>query len=204
LPTFIDWLKIQRESNFRQRYGINLTVILHTACIIEGFLYELLSSECGTPTYKKSIDDRLLIDLNKRLDNASWLQYQELFKIVFGKKITEFTTPENWKAVTMLFQLRNLLTHGKTIELKFYTKEQVEPVLSGKFATLYTYFKEIKLIDTKSKFFLPGAVDFVSSESADFFYNETKFLLGQLYQKIGKSKKYNGLIAQSYEIAFEK
>jgi hypothetical protein len=202
LPTFISWLLKQRKRNIRQAYGINLTVILHSACIIEGFLYELMSSECGTPVYKKSIDDRLLIDLNQRLDNASWQLYQDLFKIVIGKKISDFTTHENWKAVIILFQLRNLLTHGKTIELKFYNKERVEPVLSGKYSTLYTYYKEIKLIDIKSDDFIPGAVDFVTSESADYFYNETKFLLEQLNEKIGKSESYNGLISDSYDIAF--
>ncbi len=202
LPDFIEWLKKQRNRKNKQTYSINLTIILHSACIIEGFLYEMLSFESGTPTYKKDISDRLLIDLNMRLENASWLVYQDIFKIVFGKRIIDYTTNQNWKALTMLFVLRNMLTHGKTLELKFYDKKQFEPVITGKYSTIYTYFKEIKLIDTRSKDFTPGGIDFVNEDSADFFYKEAKFLMEQLYKKLILKSNWLGPVEESYKNAF--
>lgn len=199
LPDLIDWLIKKRQLKKSPSYGINLTIILQTACLIEGFLYELISTEIGTPVYKKSLNDRLLIDLNLRLENASWILYQDLFKIVFAKKISDYTTNHNWKAINMLFNLRNMLTHGKTVELKFYDDKQLEPIFTGKYSNLYSYYKEVKLIDVKSKAFIAGNVDFVSMESADYFYQEGKFLLEQLYLKIGNT---NEQIATSYEMAF--
>lgn len=204
IPEFVKWLKGNRDNEKEEVYAINLTIILHSATLLEGFIYQLLVEECGTPSYNKDIDDRLLIELNKRLENASWKNYQELFILIIGKKLSDFTNQKNWKSINMLFQLRNSLTHGKSIELKFYNKYQREPVISGKNKTIYNYFKEIKLIDVNSKEFLPGAVEFVTSESADYFFSETLSLIDTLYLKIGKSDEYQGLIADAYEWVFEK
>lgn len=202
MPKFIDWLKNQRKFNPNETFGINLTIILQSATLIEGYLYELLSGECEGPLYNKSMEDRLLIDLNNRLSKASWLNYQELFLLIIGKKLSDFIDKESWKAINILFQLRNLLTHGKSVELKFYSRSQKEPEIKGKYKTIYEYYKEVKIIDVKSDDFAPGAVGFVTSESADFFFRKSRNLMDILYEKIGKSEKYNGLIAESYEWVF--
>jgi hypothetical protein len=201
LPSFIEWLKNKR-SETKHYYSINLTILFHSTCIIEGFLFQLLTDNCGHPCENKTMEDRLQIDLFKKLESASWLQYVEFFQLISGKKLSELTDNETWKAITILFQLRNQLTHGKYLELNFKTLERSEPLINGKYAHIYTYYKEVGLIDPKREDFVPGIVSFVTSESADFFYLKTKKLLEDILKGY-PDENWLGIVKEAYDLAFE-
>src|SRR6476646_4062117 len=131
IPDFMEWLKTLQTST--HSYGANLTMILHSTTLIEGFLFDLLETEIGLPIQTKKLSDRLLVDLNKKLEKAAWLNYIDIFELVTTKKLSSLTDNQTWKGINMLFQLRNMLTHGKTIEVKYYSANLNEPRLTSKY-----------------------------------------------------------------------
>ena len=147
-----------------------------------------------------SFEDRLLIDLRKRLENASWAQYVELFELITGKKLNAHTQNETWKAIIVLFQMRNMLTHGKTIELKFYRDNPNDAKLTTKYSNVLTYLKEVGIIDTKDPKFNPRRISLVTDATSDFFHKMTVQFISDIY-----IKHFNGresMMSDSFEIAF--
>jgi len=199
IPNFIKWLQILRKKS-KHSHSINLTIILHSATLIEGLLFDMLESEMGRPVRTKRLEDRLLIELIRRLENSTWTQYIEIFELVANKKLSSFTNNQTWKGINALFHLRNMLTHGKSFELKFYKDNPKEPKITTKYSNIVNYLKEVKVINTKEKGYNPKLMSIITNESADHFYKLTDKFLGDLYKKHIKNNIPE--TTDSYENAF--
>lgn len=71
LPSLIKFLRKSRHENFNEMYCMNISIILHSATIIEGFLTELLSEFIGENSEDSSLEDRINHELNQRIDRSS-------------------------------------------------------------------------------------------------------------------------------------
>ena len=109
LPSFVEFLRKSRIKNLKLNGAFNISIILHSATIIEGFISQLLNDNLifidNSPTFK----GRLEIEFSQRVEKSSWNELQQLYKLMFGNDLSSETENEIWKGVSTLFTLRNIL-----------------------------------------------------------------------------------------------
>lgn len=202
LPSLIEFLRKSRLENFNVMYCMNISIILHSATIIEGFLNELLSDGIGENINNKTIEDRLNHELNQRIDKSSWGDLQYLYKLIFGNELFRDVDNGTWKTVTSLFDFRNMLTHGKIIRLSVFKEKGVRKArFFGKYENVYNFLanekKVIEKIDLNTEF--PN-FSLITNKSADLYWETTISFLRQIFE-IRRNKVPT--MESSFEIAFE-
>jgi hypothetical protein len=199
IPKYLEWLFKQRK-NKNPIYGINLSIILHSCTLIEGFIYDVLEEEIGTPQVKKfkKLEERLYNELCLKLQIATWTNYISLFELITNQKLSQLTDNETWKGISVLFQLRNMMTHGKSIEIVIHRESENSVTLNNKYPSIISYLKEVGI---KSPTLPVPTTPLISNESADHFYGLTKKFIQDLHQNYLIPK--NGEIWDSFAIAFE-
>ncbi|WP_460219410.1 hypothetical protein [Psychroserpens sp. MEBiC05023] len=200
LPELNDYLISLRKNN-RLEYSLNISIIMNSAIIVEGFLYETIKDHVGEMVWNKTISDRLNTEFNKRLDNSSWNELINHFQTVFDFGLNSLTEPENWKAIMILFSFRNMLTHSKPImfSVKMINKKPVMRHL-GNYEKVYQFLVEKKLIN-KIDFYESMETELINSKIADFFWNEAQTFINNV---VKQSTDIQGLpVEQSLKIAFE-
>lgn len=201
LPSLIEFLRKSRLDNFNEMYCMNISIILHSATIIEGFINEVLSEFIGENVDDKSLEDRLNHELNQRIDKSSWGDLQYLYKLIFGNDLSQVVDNDTWKGINSLFDFRNMLTHGKIIRLSVFVENGIRKAkFSGKYDKVYNFLanekKVVEKIDLKREF---PTVDLITNESADLYWKMTLRFINQLFEV----HKINvPLIINSFEIAF--
>jgi hypothetical protein len=194
IPKFIEWLRDHRTDPVASR-SVEYTIVILSTTLIEGFLFDLIAEEIMVPAKIKKLEDRLIVDMNKRLANASWLNYIELFKLATGIDLNKLTSNDTWKGINILFQLRNLLIHGNVIEVVYYTKKLNEPVYNSKYKHIYNYLLELKIIQDRFIKLKPNDLnifkeepDLLSKEAIDHFWTLTNSLINDIYNNYVKSE----------------
>jgi len=196
IPNYINWLSKQRKRKVKIS-GINLTIILHSATLIEGFLYDVLEEEIGFSEDQSSLENRLYNELYMKLQAAAWTNYISLFELITNKKLLTLTDNETWKGITMMFQLRNMVTHGKSIEITIDKQKPKEHTVNKKYTAVISYLNEIGI---RSPDLPVPTTPLLSDESADHFYKLTVKFIGDIHANYLIPK--NGQSWDAYEIAF--
>lgn len=168
----IDFLYSSRKNLERkqkdEKIGINYSIILMCACLIEGKLEndlkELLQHRSNVfndlevkDFYKRRINGTVmnkLIDLTE--DNISRTtgigNFESLFKLLSYKRTPEkYSDYANWEGITVLFNFRNVLPHGREISAKrilaWWTDDNWKDEFKGGYSATEKYLIKKKFIE---------------------------------------------------------
>lgn len=182
IPPLIGWLTEARNRQTKLlapdvRSGINFSIILNSACYIEGALesgvWALLDQR---PHEEDPLCAALRDDLKRRFSRefTGAEGYNELFKLVVGVAASDLAKVKPlWEGIVCLFHLRNVLAHGRAIthELDFHVdpSSRWQEEICGATAKAREYLLKKKLIPPK-----PTALDdewfFLRDEVADHLW----------------------------------
>lgn len=180
IPPWIEWQKKQRSSPDLPegiRAGINFSIILASACFIEGNFERILikninaSGEHSVPLYKRLIDD-LRLRVAKTTGSEG---YDEVFALVVGKKASEtIGEPALWENIKTLFYFRNVIAHGRAVGYKLYFPPGVggfwEEEFSGGYKKVEDFLLKKGLLE--SRHIEDGSNwHYFADEVADFFWS---------------------------------
>ena len=168
------------------RAGLNFCIILGSACYLEGVLEAGLKSflwmrrDIYNKSRSRNINvrrsmncwfNRVEEDMELRIRTATGAEgYNELFELLIGRQLSELEKiAPLWEGITVLFQLRNVLGHGR--EVKAYQIVSVTPIeekFQGGYRRAEDYLRKRKLINKK---FTDAHSDFIflSDAVADHF-----------------------------------
>lgn len=179
IPPWIEWQTKQRASldiSESIRAGINFSIILASACFIEGNFERILikninaSGEHSLPLYKRLIDD-LRLRVAKTTGSEG---YDEVFALVVGRKANESIGDSVlWENIKTLFFFRNVIAHGRAVGYKLYFPLSVggfwEEEFSGGYKKVEDFLLKKGLLESRH---IEEASNwhYFSNEVADFFW----------------------------------
>ena len=104
-----------------QKPGVYYFAIVASACYLESVLEEFSNLWC---TAKASGDSgfysRLMEAISKDVSRATGLDaWKKWLRVLYDIEFTEIVA-EDWKALEVLFQLRNQLAHGRTTSSRIF------------------------------------------------------------------------------------
>lgn len=203
LISHIHWLNKIRKTTKEPTIvrGINISITILLCSYIESVLNELLNMiiekrkiETSDKSYIKLLDNTF-----EKLNKASWTQYQEICEILLPIPINRYTNNEIWKGISILFNLRNIIVHGKAIKSKlFYKNEKFEVEYSGIFERAMLYFKEQKVL--KPNQIKSSKHKILSTQATIHFIKITDKFVDEIFNKISDEQKINRMfISISYK-----
>ncbi len=161
LPININWQIHHRDNdNFSLledkvqniREGINISIILNTASMVEGYLEEKIRIIYDVQTKSKQfseMDKRLRKKFIDDLINSNFDKYNDYYNLIVGKKINEILGSENlelWKDIGYLFKIRNIVAHSQSlqmeIDLEAGTETAADVQFIGKFKQILDHLVE--------------------------------------------------------------
>jgi hypothetical protein len=149
------------------RVGLNYTIVLNSACYIEGALEAGLKAllrhrrdafnKVDIPdfetrkamnTFYRRIEDELEARIGRSTGPSN---YDDLFELILGERVSQFDSVKpTWEGVTILFQFRNVIAHGREISARltqgWWTKGSWEEQFSGGYRKVEDYLTKKKLI----------------------------------------------------------
>lgn len=193
-PSLINWKISQRnlldiETKDYLIYTINASILIDLTTFIEGISYEMQST-----VFFKRLDniDKFQRNLFKYFDNklnsSTWTNYVEFFDLILGEKLVKKIDNEKWKAISVLFNFRNSLVHGKEIEI-LYEGINNEPSIQAydRHKKVFEYLKEKKLIDLTFKPHL-NSVNLLNNNVVDHFFKSTTNFIENLFSVLPNSE----------------
>lgn len=212
LPSNISWqiyyrdkenysLVADRIQNLRE--GINISIVMNTASMIEGYLEEKIRIILFKQIQSKTLtefDKRLQNNFIKDLSNATFSKYNELYRVMLGIDLLELLGSSNnelWKDIQYLFKVRNIVAHSQSLQMEIDidsdSEKAAEVQFIGKFKDIQDYFVERSInpstfpegTNFKSMFFN----DYV----ANYFFMKAKLFIicmDQKLKEIGIIEKY--------------
>lgn len=195
---FLNYLISERNlipeyENMHSR-STNITIILNSCMILEGFLFTILKDylfiaehRIGEQSRIEKIDHpklfkKFLLEYSSRLDDNGWRDYLNLFELFTNCKIDKRN--EHWNSVDVLFNYINFLVHGNEIDLYLsgdsISNIKIEPA-NRKLNKIIDYLKAtdlIKVDETKVQ------VDLLNNKVADHFYYEMKMFAIYIFELI--------------------
>lgn len=199
-PELIDFHRECRKQN-SLLHIMNISILINSAIVIEGFLYELIKLYIGENIEINNLETRLHQELNEKLDKSSWNDLKYYYNLSIGVDLNLTTTNENWKCINTLFLFRNMLTHSKPVKFKVEVIDN-EPIMKhfGSYENIYKFLLEKKLTN-KVDIIKSMNTNLINSEIADYFWNGTQIFMKNVLKS---NKEFKELpITDSYEIAFE-
>lgn len=180
-----------------EKIGINYSIILMCACLIEGKLEsdlkELVQHRCNVfndlqvkDFYKRRINGTVvnkLFDLTE--DNISRTigiaNFESLFKLLSYKRTPEkYSDYANWEGITVLFNFRNVLAHGREISAKrilaWWTNDNWKDEFKGGYSASEKYLIKKKIIK-KGVIENRSAEHLFTNKVSDHFYSISKSFL---------------------------
>ncbi len=168
----IDFLYENRKYLKRKedRIGINISIVINSACYLEGFLefqLKLLLENRMKVLKKLNFDDFALRRIKNTFINSiendfettisrctGLQQFDSLIKLFSHKdEKSTFRDFPNWEGITVLFQLRNVLAHGRQISAKrvssYLTNNTWEDHFYGGYKKAEEYLTKKKFISKK-------------------------------------------------------
>lgn len=198
-PELIDHHRECRKPN-SLLHIMNISILINSAIVIEGFLYELIKVHIGENIEINNLETRLHQELNEKLDKSSWNDLKYYYNLSIGVDLNLTTTNENWKSINTLFLFRNMLTHSKPVKFKVEVINN-EPKTKhfGSYENIYKFLLEKKLTN-KVDIIKSMNTNLINSEIADYFWDETQSFIKNVLKS---NKEFEELpITDSYEIAF--
>jgi hypothetical protein len=173
------------------RAGINFSIILGSACYLEGVLEaglkaflvqrrmlynQLETKEFETRRSMNLFYNRIDEDLERRIRSALGASgYDEMFELLIGERLSKLAhVAPIWEGITVLFQLRNVLGHGREVTAQqIVSVTPIEEVFSGGYRRAEDYLRKRKLLGKK---FIEAHSDyiFLSDAVADHFWKLAK------------------------------
>jgi len=178
------------------RAGLNFSIVLGSACYLEGILEALLKAtlDCRRAEFNQTeIEDfesrravnvyysRLEEDLSQRIGHCIGAQaYDEVFNLLAGQPLsqTKEVVPL-WEGVTVLFNFRNVLGHGREVFARHFAGGAVVGGFKEEFAGGYRKVEDYlrkqgllsrRFVDAHSEYL------FLSDPIADHFWGLAKAL----------------------------
>jgi hypothetical protein len=200
LPEVIHFLATHRATTDARsdslRVGINYTIILMSACYVEGALEAGLKAllwrrrnlyskvemfDFDTRKTISQLFNRVLGDLEARVSRAAGLaNYDDMFEVIMGERISKYDLMKPlWEGVTVLFHFRNVIAHGREITASltqgWWTNGSWEEDFSGGYRKTEDYLLKNKLIDkrfvedtSQALYFTDGVADHFQSIAEEF------------------------------------
>ncbi len=200
----LSYLQQQRSDKMssKVRAGINFSIILGSACYLEGVLetalkallahrrtnYRRLRGKMAEQRPMNFFYNRIEDDLEKRIRSSTGTDgYDPMFDLLIGQRLSKLPkVAPFWEGITVLFQLRNVLGHGREVIAKhviaYWTPERGEEQFSGGYRRAEDYLQKTKLLDKK---FTEAHSEYVflSDKIADHFWD----LARQMPKAVSKS-----------------
>lgn len=170
--------------------GINFSIILGSACYLEGVLetglkalltYRKYSSEKKTGCLQERrafnvFYNSVMEDLERRICNATGTDgYDPLFELLIGARLSALPkVAPLWEGITVLFQMRNVLGHGRAVTAQRVRAHWIEKGederFSGGYRRAEDYLRKRKLLDKR---FTEAHSEylFLSDKIADHFWD---------------------------------
>lgn len=195
----IEFLYESRKNlkSIKSRIGINISIILHSACCIEGYLENELktllehrNSILNKNNFKQFSFRRIYNvfihniekDFETRISRTTGLEkFDSLIEILsYKKKPDKLTDFKYFECIKVLFQLRNVLAHGREVSAQrvsgYWTNGSWEDEFLGGYRQAERYLIKIKLIN--KKFIECQRIDHIfTNKVADHFYSICKKFL---------------------------
>lgn len=176
-PSLIKWKIEQRNKvdKIEKDYlisTINASLIIEMATFWEGIVNEMQTEIFFDRLGQKDkFHESLNEYFDEKLSKATWATYIKVFDLLLGESLTNRIENENWKAINILFNFRNMLVHGKEIQIDYFEDGGKIGVESPNgFKKTFEYLKEKKLLNVSLSPRL-NSVDMLNSDVVDFLYN---------------------------------
>jgi hypothetical protein len=177
--------------------GLNFSILLGSACFVEGVLEALLREilNCRRVDYNRipQVDDlatrgpvnsyynRLEEELSRNIGRTLGSSgYDEMFALLTGRRLSRLSKVEPfWEGVTILFNFRNVLGHGREVSAKHFqgglTPGGFREEFSGSYKKVEDYLHKKKLlarrfVEAHSEFL------FLTTPIADHFWELARAL----------------------------
>ena len=211
----IDFLINARSSQNDEELiaSINLNILLLSTCYTEGKLEGILKGivECHRQIYKKiNIEEfeirrpmnilykSIMNDVKDRISRCQGLEnYNNMWKLLMEKSLLDYDEIKIlWEPIQILFQLRNVLAHGRQINSyitnAYWNGNKDEEYFFGGYKKAEDYLRKIGLIkarfienNSSNLFFSNEIIDYFWSAAIDFIKNvESRATLDEM-------KKFN-------------
>ncbi len=165
----IDFLYEHRKGikNSDIRTGINISIIIHSACCIEGFLEynltkllykrkEIINKVTFEDFSKRRIFhsflNKLEMDLEAKISKTTGIDnFNSLIDLFsYRNNPVNFKQFKHWEGITVLFQLRNVLAHGRQVSAKrviaYFTQGAWEDDFVGGYRKAESYLLKKNLV----------------------------------------------------------
>jgi hypothetical protein len=194
-PSLIKWKIANRDSvdNEKKDYlvpTINASLITDLSTFWEGIVFEM-QTEIFFDRFehrKDKFNNSLTDYFDKKLSKATWTNYIEYFDLLLGEKLSGKIENENWKAINMLFSFRNMLVHGKEIEIHYYEENGIvksESPYGHK--SIFEFLKSKNLLDLSYSPHL-NSVDMLNNKVVDFFHENVIDFIESLFNLFPESE----------------
>jgi len=163
--------------------GINMSIMLNTSSMIEGYLEEKVRY-MFLSKFNKELNDfelRLKEQFFKQLKEATFIKYNASYFFVTGKTLNEIIGDSNaelWKDIRFLFQIRNIIAHSQSLEMQIDleggTTTTAKVIFEKKFKKIISHLQERELLEKSIPDGMLFKTMFFGSKTADYFYKRGK------------------------------
>lgn len=183
LKTLINFLIDSRDKEqiTELNVGINYSIILHSACYVEGILEDGLKgilrqrrdvyNSIDIPDFYRRKTINILFksieeDIENKISRTTGIEnYNAIFKLLTDKNINEFPSIKPlMEGIQVLFQFRNVLAHGREISTRlisaYWIEEPYKEFYFGGYKKAENYLLKKGLINKK----------FSESDSAEVYF----------------------------------
>lgn len=209
----IDYLLNSRKhlskGNRDERIGINISLIINTACYIEGRLEHeikallvhrnrILNSLEIKDFYKRRTTamfiKKVTEDLDSRIERITGVDgFDSIIELLsYMRTPSKLRSFKNWEGITVLFQLRNVLAHGRQVTAQrtkaWWTNGCWEDDFCGGYRKAEDYLLKKKLIN--SRYIDIKSIDHIfTNKISDHFISITGQFIRYLNTIITQEKK---------------
>lgn len=213
LEEHLDFLRKQRKlvplKDRTTRIGINISLILTSACCVEGIieqeLKELLRHRLSVmgkidveKFYERRIHNSFISNiedyLNSRIERTTGVDSFGAFLELLSYKRTpaKFSDYPNWEGVRILFNFRNVLAHAREVTAKrtnaWWVEGDWKDDFSGGYKLAEDYLLKKKLIS--SRFIGRGSIAHLfTNKVADHFHSLSKNFARYISKAIDQEKR---------------
>ena len=183
----IDLMRKFKTNTDKELRGIQYTILTQCTTLIEGMSGQILNSSIEQKFYdisnfaenEKRFYQRILSDLEKTVNNSFFRELEKNWQVVYDQNLKQAISEKDselWKSISILFQIRNAISHGHLLTIEYHPNgkgNEFEIQALDKYRGVYKYLTEKKLIEKDGV----GMVHIVNRNIVDFFIQETtKFI----------------------------